>query len=341
MQGHKILVITCCDHDWKLKNVTNIKLRKRSLLFAGPSITFHTLLKLKKWRSQIDVVHVPYTSNSLLAFPVLLAKKLFGIRYIISIHGGGMHPWRSKIFHRSFFQQADDIVAVSTTLKEEYEKRSGRKITVILPLIPFIKSKILKNELRSTYGFSDSDIIILSLGSIKTIKGSDTLLKAFLKLKKEYIEKKELKLFYVGDGSMKPALEKIVEKAGFNAYVKFYGMVPYEKVPDMYKLADIYVIPSLFEGTPKSLLEAMFNGLPVLGSDTNGINNIIIDNKNGLLFTVSDDEDLTVKLKTLIENQDLREKLSIATTKFVRENYIYEKTVSEFIETYKNVINKN
>jgi glycosyltransferase involved in cell wall biosynthesis len=338
--GHKIWVFTCHDYNWKQKNIINVKLQKRLLLFVEPSIIFCTLLELKKIRNQIDVLHVPYTSNSVLAYLALLARKLFGICYLISIHGGGMYPWRAKIFHKLFFQQASEIVAVSTTVKEEYEKRSGRIIKVIPPLIPFLNSKISKNELRRTYGFNDNDIIILSLGSIKKIKGSDALLNAFLKLEKDYVEKMHLKLLYVGDGPLKPFLEKIVKKVRLTSCIKFFGVVPYEKVPEMYKLADIYVIPSLFEGTPKSLLEAMFNGLPVIGSDTNGINNIITNNVNGLLFKVSDEKDLSIKLKTFIENEDLRDRLIKSAKKSVKENYDCEKTVLEFIETYKNTIKK-
>ncbi|GAG04436.1 unnamed protein product, partial [marine sediment metagenome] len=268
--------------------VYNIKLSRRLLFFVGPSITFHIILKLKKLSEQIDVIHVSYTSNSVLAYPMLLAKKLFGIPYVISIHGGGMHPWHPKTPHKLFFQQAGSIVAVSKTIKEEYELRCNRKIKVIYPLIPFKDSKISKNELINKYGFRDTDIIILSLGSIKRIKGSGILLHAFFKLGRKYIKNNNLKLLYVGTGPMKTSLEKIVEKKKFNEHIKFYGSVPYEKVHELYKVAHIYVIPSLFEGTPKSLLEAMFNGVPIIGSDTNGINNIIIDNWNGLLFKVSD-----------------------------------------------------
>ena len=140
---------------------------------------------------------------------------------------------------------------------------------------------------------------------------------------------------------MKDSLEKIVEKNSFNEYVKFYGSVPHENVPELYKLAHVYVIPSLFEGTPKSLLEAMFNGLPIVGSDTNGINNMIKDNWNGLLFKVSDVIELSSKLKKLIENESLRNTLGKNAIKSVKKEIKYKKTVAEFIDIYKNILKKN
>jgi glycosyltransferase involved in cell wall biosynthesis len=138
---------------------------------------------------------------------------------------------------------------------------------------------------------------------------------------------------------MKQSLIKTVNKEGFNKYVKFYGELPYEQVPEAYRLADIYVIPSLFEGTPKSLLEAMYNGLPIIGSDTNGIKNIIKDGENGLLFKVSNEKELTIKLKQIIENKELKEKLGKNAITHVKNNYDYETTLSEFIEVYENIKN--
>ena len=194
-RGHKVWIFTTCEHDWVNKNISVVKLNKRFLLHPTLSMDFHILFELMQLRKRIDVVHVPYTSNSHLAYPMLLAKKLFGIPYIIMIHGGGMYPWKQKTLQKLFFQYADAVVAVSETIKEEYEKRSGRNIKVIPPLIPFCESKIPKAELRNKYGFSNNDMIILSLGSIKKIKGSDILLDAFSKLGKDYMEKKNLKLF--------------------------------------------------------------------------------------------------------------------------------------------------
>lgn len=339
-KGHNIWVFTCCDYKWNQKNIFNIKLNERLLAIKIPSLSLHIFLHLKKIKCKIDVIHVPYTSNSVLVYPVLIAKRFFGIPYIISIHGGGLYPWYRITPHKAFFQEANEIVAVSDVIKKEYERRCNKKIHVIFPLIPFIESTITKEELKRKYGFNNFDTIILSLGSIKKIKGSDILLHTFINLEKEYVEKKHLKLIYIGDGPMKGNLEKIVRNKGFDNFIKFYGEISYEKVPEMYKLADIYVIPSLFEGTPKSLLEAMNNGLPVIGSDTNGINNIITHNANGLLFKISDEKDLSIKLKTLIENEELRDRLSTSAKKSVKENYDYEKTVLEFIETYMNAIKK-
>lgn len=339
-QGHEIWIFTCCDYDWNNEGIHRVKLWRGIPGLTILLIYFSIILNLIKMKGKIDLIHIPYTSNDILVFPVLLIKKLLDIPYVITIHGGGMLEWKLKILHQLFFKHADTIVAVSENIRKEYEKRSGRKIKVIPPLIPFKESSIPKNKLKKKYGFDYDDLIILFLGSIKRIKGCDFLLKAFFNLEKEFIIKNNLKLLYIGEGPMKETLYKIVEKNRFNKYVKFYGSVPHEKVPELYKLVHIYVIPSLYEGTPKSLLEAMFNGLPIVGSDTKGINNIILNNWNGLLFKVADEIELSSKLKKLIENKSLRNTLGKNAMKSIKEEYIYEKTVAEFIGIYKNILNE-
>ena len=333
-RGHKLWVLTSCGYDWNNRNISLVKLSERFLLNPTVSTRFHLSLELIKLKKQIDVIHVPYTSNSTLAYPILLVKKFFDIHYVIYILGGGMYPWKPKTLHKLFFKHADAIVAASEILRKEYEKRSGRKIKVVSPLIPFSESKISKEELRKRYGFSSNDKVILSVGSIKKIKGSDTLLCAFLGLGKMYIEKNNLKLLYAGEGPMKPMLAKKVKERSFDGYVKFLGTIPHEEVPHIYKLADIYVISSLFEGAPLALLEAMFNALPIIGTDVNGINNLIRHGKNALLFEKENIKDLTEKIKELVENKDLSNKLGNAAKKDYLKNYKFEHFISQYIKLY-------
>ena len=337
-RGNNVYILTTCKYDWTNKNISLVRLGKKILLHPTFSIYFQLFLKLIEFKEEIDVIHVPYTSNSPLAYPIVMAKRLFDIPpYVILIHGGGMYPWKPKIVHRLFFQYADAVIAVSENIRRGYEKRSGRRIEVIPPLIPFRESKDSKEKLRVKYGFDGQNIIILFLGTIKKIKGGDILLDAFFGLGKGYLEKNNLKLLYVGDGPMKPILMKRVDEKGFNKYVKFFGSVPYERIPSMYKITDICVIPSLFEGTPITLLEAMFNGLPVIGTDTNGINNIICNERSGLLFKKGDIEDLKEKIDNLVESEELRIRLGNSAKKDYFKNYNFDDALSEHIRLYRNI----
>ena len=338
--GHKVWIFTNCEHDWANENISVVKLNKRFLLHPTLSIASHILFELMQLRKQIDVVHVPYTSNSYLAYPMLLAKIFLGIPYIIVIHGGGMYPWKQKTLHKLFFQHADAIVAVSETIKEEYEKRCGKKIRVMPNLIPFNHSKETRIDLKEKYNLENS-LNILYLGTIKKIKGVDTLINAFMCLGLEYIKTNNIMLVICGRGPLKKTLEKRVWLGGFAEHIKFWGFVDEKAKLEAFKMSDIYVIPSHFEAQSISLLEAMSNGLPIIGTDTTGINNMIKDGDNGLLFPVGDHIILKNKLKLLIEDENLRLNLATKSEEYYNENFNYDKWLKKMEEIYSTIYNKN
>lgn len=334
-QGHKIWVFSWFEQDWKNENITNVKLPRRSLLFVVPSTIFHILFMLKKLKQQIDVIHVPYTSNSELAFPIYLVYKNYKIPYVIFIHGGGMYTWRRKKIQQHFFQSADTIIAVSENIKTEYEKRCRKKIIVMPNLIPFKHSQDSKIELLEKHNLKNN-IIIFYLGTIKKIKGIEDLIEAFMNLGLEYVQDKKVKLIICGNGPLKKSLEERVDLMGFKEDIKFLGYIDERKKLEYLKISDIYVIPSHFEAQSLSLLEAMFNKLPIVGSDTMGINNLIHEGDNGLLFPVGDTNVLKNKLRLLIEDENLRLNLGTKSAEYYNKHFNYDEWLKKLIEIYES-----
>ncbi len=334
---HKIFVITCCKEKVDLEAAL-IRINPRKFGLARFSIPLQDVINILKLRDEIDLIHISYMRAHWLQWlPYPIMRKISGVPYIVTIHGGGMHKWKPEFAHKFLFKNAASIIAISQRIKKEYEKRTGRNIKFIPPLIPFRKCEENRERLRDKYGFGLTDTIILSLGSIKKIKGSDVLLTAFIKLEKEYIEKYKLKLLFVGDGDIKKELAEKTKKEDFEKHVKFLGNIPYEDVSAVFRMADIYIIPSLFEGTPISMLEAMFNGIPIIGSDVNGINNIIEHGKNGLLFEVSNRDDLKDKIVYLIKNKNIAEEIANNAKKDYMNNYNFETVVKQYIELYEKL----
>jgi len=203
--------------------------------------------------------------------------------------------------------------------------------------LPFKRCMDNRDELRMKYGFGLSDSIIVCIGSLKKIKGSDVLLNAFLKLGEKFVRKHNLKLLFAGDGDMKKGLEAKTKEEKFSEHVKFLGNIPHIEIPALYKIADIYIIPSLFEGTSNSMLEAMFNKMPIIGSDTRGINNVINHGKNGLLFEVNNSDDLRDKILDLVGKKEVAEQLAHEAKRTYDNDYNYETVVSQYLEVYEKV----
>lgn len=326
---YNILILTMCKIKKIGENILFYDLLKRKIINDPISVLTNTFIGLLKYRDY-DLYVVPYTSNSSLIYPFLIFYSLFKIQYIIIIHGGGIYPWKPFFLQKFFFDNANKIIAVSKPVKAEYEKRTGKKIQFIPPLIPFKREVSPNDNLRSIYGFTNNDKIIACIGSIKKIKGNEVLLKAFMGIKKDYIKKNCLKLLFIGDGPLKLQFEKIVKDEDLEEHIIFTGEIPHNKVKEVYKITDIYVIPSLFEGMPLSLLEAMFNELPIIGSDVKGINNIVCHGKNGLLFESGNSIELKKRIIYLIENPINADKFGFNALKDYRSRYNFDKIISKY-----------
>jgi glycosyltransferase involved in cell wall biosynthesis len=338
-KDHKVTVLTTCAADLGRKNVSLIRINPRRCLFQKPSLLLEHVRFLLKFRKEIDLVHVPYMSRSWLHglyLPVF--RRFFRIPYVLVLHGGGMLPWKPRLLHQLLFRKAEAIVAVSRAIQKEYESRSGRSIRLIPPLIPFRPATRSKSELRQALGYSEDELIILTLGSVKKIKGSDLLAQALYHMGSEALEKHRARLLVVGDGPMRKSLEEQVKQRHFEKWVKFLGPVPHEKVREMYRLADVYVIPSLMEGAPLSLMEAMFNGLPIVGSDIESIRMFIQDGRNGLLFRTGDSRALGKQLDVLMSDPGLRERLGKAARLSHDSGQHFEDVVSAHLRLYEEII---
>lgn len=301
--------------------------RFATLLFAAKALI--------KDRRNIKLVHLPYTSNAGrwgFVFPLL--TKMFGIKYLLHIHGGGMKPWKKLNADKALFKYASKLLAVSDITKKEYEKRTGRTIEVVFPLIPFISAPESKDEIKLKLKFNPNDKIILFVGSLKELKAPDVLFEAFLQLDESFIKSNNLRLVFVGDGNLREELKNKVSSTSFQQYVTFTGKIPYSEIPQYYRIADIYVIPSKFEGTPKSLLEAMFNKLPVIGSNVNGINNILTHNENALLFDTGKTVQLSRFLSVLIMNDEKSKDLAQSAFNHYYKQFKFENTVYQLKNIY-------
>ncbi|MFE0507721.1 glycosyltransferase [Peribacillus butanolivorans] len=162
----------------------------------------------------------------------------------------------------------------------------------------FDKSEIFY---RNDNGYSN----ILFVGYLRHEKGVPILLDALNYLPESY------RLTIVGNG---PERENLESKVNENSYIKerviFKGHIPLgEELFNEYKNANIFVLPSISEGTPRVVVEAMAFGNLIVASNTGGIPYTVSDNSNGLLFEVGSPKDLAKKIKLLQDDNDLREKL--------------------------------
>lgn len=151
-------------------------------------------------------------------------------------------------------------------------------------------------EARTRLGLNSSKKIILFVGNLVQVKAIDRLILAFDQL---YHQRGDLELAILGQGELQPKLEAQARMLRCASAVKFHGSKPQETLPDWYRAADVFALPSDSEGVPNVLLEASACGLPYVASNVGGIHEIA-DRGHGTLVPVGDVAALALALEAAL-----------------------------------------
>ncbi len=298
-------------------------------------LSFSTIKGLSVYYDKVnaDIIHTHLGHADILG--VWAAKrtksKLFSTIHSTSFKGNGILDNIYFSFYRFLFNKFKDrwnLISISESVKRVVIK----KIT---------KSKennlVLRNAISDfdTYNKPHNNVVsILFLGRLTKAKSIETLLKAVSQIK-ENSKGLIFRVTIVGEGNLKQRLVKLTKKLKIENIVTFIG--EQKKVYEFYKKADIFILPSIWEGFGIVILEAFRAKLAVIASDIEGPSELIQDNKNGLLFEPKNHIQLAEKMKLLIENKTLRESLAEEGYNTFTADFHINTYVKKLEELYLNV----
>ncbi|MBS4015304.1 MAG: glycosyltransferase family 4 protein [Candidatus Latescibacteria bacterium] len=172
--------------------------------------------------------------------------------------------------------------------------------------------------------------VILYLGRLHQRKGIFVALDAFKNIKDKY---PNTLLYVVGKGLLENEAQAYTEKLGLNNCCRFFGYVSRDELPRFYRTCDVFISPALGgEAQGIVLLEAMASGKAVIVSAIPGYQEVVADNENGLLFQTGSSQDLAEKIRLVMNDNLLRQKLEI-NARGRAEQYAWPKIV-ERVENY-------
>ena len=189
------------------------------------------------------------------------------------------------------------------------------------------------SSLRERLGLAESDFVVLFAGRLHKVKGVDCLAAAV-----EFAALPKLHLVVAGDGDERADLEKNATRHLGSDHVHMLGAVANPDMPDVYRGADVAVLPSLMEATSIAGLEAMACGLPLIGSRVGGLPYIIEEGRSGLLFEPGVPEDLGNTIRTLYEDRELTERMGRRSRQRVVELFSWEKIAAQTAELYRQTL---
>ena len=188
---------------------------------------------------------------------------------------------------------------------------------------PQPKSRIMMQK----FGLTSDDLVIGMVSSLTYEKNHKMAIDAFKK-----INSHKTKLLIVGDGILKEVIQNQVLNAGLKEKIVFTGSQ--NDIAEILSLFDVFLMPSLKEGLPMAMLEAMACGKAVIASRVGEIPNVVSHNQNGLLVEPENLKQLTNAIKYIIKNQEAVSKYGQCARKTVEENYSSLKMTKEYCDIY-------
>ncbi|WP_050615019.1 glycosyltransferase family 4 protein [Bacillus testis] len=242
-----------------------------------------------------DIIHIHSPRASFLSYISMAGKKKHK-KILVTAHGWIPERFKfSKVFEFLYIlslRNVNKIIAVSTQVKNLLIEKGveHQKISVIpngielLQELPVVDCQINKPK-------------FVFVGRFVEEKGLFYLLEAIKKLNNKYFNQYSLDIY--GSGPLENQILKFINENKLNN-VKLKGFVQPEKVSEVLLLYDVFLLPSVQEGFPYTLIESLSRGLVVLGSDVGGISEVLKDQFNGFLLTPKNSEDIYMKMEMII-----------------------------------------
>lgn len=188
---------------------------------------------------------------------------------------------------------------------------------------------VYENKVPEKLKNNKSEIILGTVGRLYYQKDPITLIKSF-KIINDAIP--NTKLVMVGDGPMIDKCLEVINELNLQNKIQLAGFQKNSK--DYYKIFDLFILSSHYEGLPYSLLEAMVMGIPCVGTDVVGIKDLIIPGETGYLVAEGDYEGLAKAVLSLLENPSLLTLFSENARRITKANYNFNEGIKEYEQFY-------
>jgi glycosyltransferase involved in cell wall biosynthesis len=271
-----------------------------------------------------------------------LACTLLRKPVIFTAHGWafteGRAMWRRRLLalvERLGARGTAKLICVSEhdrKLAEAFRIAPPRKLVVIrngVPAEPFMLATgaVVRDELRL------GEVPVLTMvGRLSPPKDAQTVIAAIRHLGQK------VKLVIVGDGEQRETIQKEISKQGLEDCVLLTG--ERNDIPEILAATDIFILSSFWEGLPRSIIEAMMAGLPVVASRVGGVPELVQEGENGFLFAPGDAESCAEKIQRLLNDTGLRERMGRVSRQKALQEFSLDRMLEETRRVYEAVLER-
>jgi len=258
------------------------------------------------------------------------------IPHVVTMHGSRYyaHRLRRRLALRVSFGLSGRVVAVSNSLAHHLSHDLWLPRSRVTTIPNGVRnSTSASSHLRAELRLGSADRLLLAVGNLYPVKGHRYLLEALALLQRRH---PNLHVAIAGRGELADALRAQAQELGLADHVHLLGLRA--DIPDLLAAADVFVLPSLSEGLPLALLEAMFAGCPIVASDVGEIRTALAGGDAGLLVEPGQARALALALDRLLSTQSQARALGVRAARRAAAEYDISHMVTRYVAIYEALL---
>ncbi|EOT2917240.1 glycosyltransferase [Clostridium perfringens] len=304
----------------------------------------NSLKKIIK-ENNIEIVHAHDNNASINSY---LTKRLFRLNFKLISHIHNCYPWLEinsiqKKIDKVFRKRYNHNIACGSLVYDYYIKNTDyvndKNITILSNAIDIcdIKKYVNKNDnLREKFNIPGDKMILGFVGRLSEQKGIIPFIREISFNKEKF---KDCKFLLVGSGEQEDKVKNLIKELDLE---DLFILTGYQKnIYRFYPIIDILFLPSLYEGLPMVILEAMSFGKSIVSMDVGSINEVIENNENGILVESNNLSEFIEQLDLLKSNNQKIEKFRINSIKTIEKNYDIKIYINKLNSLYDRICKKN
>jgi glycosyltransferase involved in cell wall biosynthesis len=306
-------------------------------------------------KHKIDVIQTHLLRS--LDFMVLSLRANAGPRVYWTFHNAlfdlredhlARHKWLLKpkrfshhLLYRIGARYVDGLVAVSQDVKkailETMPGMPANKISVILNSVDTrrYQDRSSRAVTRQALDVGETEHVMALVATFKRQKGHQFLLQAAAEVVPKF---PGLRILLIGDGELREALRAQTAALHLEQNIRFLGMR--SDVPQLLSASDSFILPSLWEGLPMALIEAMASGLPVIATQVSGTNQVVVAGETGWLVPPGDADALTEAMSELLSNLEQAARMGMTAQQRVEKLFSAQKQAQEYLTLFESAQNR-
>jgi len=265
-------------------------------------------------------------------------------------HGRDIHDQygaslKFRLFRKFVAMWIQRFITVSDDLAQWCQSSigiNGRRISQIyngVDIQRFHPRQEVRPEVFPNGFASSNQFIIGTIGRMQTVKDQTTLVQAFIHFRERFSDIADgVRLVLVGDGPLRPDIERLVYESGVSPYVWMSG--ERQDIPELLRSFDLFVLPSEAEGISNTILEAMACGLPVLATAVGGNVELVVDGSTGRLVPPKDPRAMAEAIVGYVTHKELAQEHGRAARVLAESHFSLETMVNGYLAVYDSVLGR-